>query len=92
MINELPASVDEAVRLLHRLIPEAEQAGIAAMTQGDLITLHFDLGQWIREHFALWQAHSVLLAATGEPHPDDASSVIILALWQRLREDVSKVH
>lgn len=89
---KLPRTISEAVRLLHSVVPKQEQVKIAAMTEDDLITLHFGLGQWIRNNLGLWQANSALLSAAGQHDPDDASSAIIRAFWQRLRNDLPKVH
>jgi hypothetical protein len=90
--HDRPRTIDEAVRLLLALVPDPEQAKIAAMPENDLIRLHFGLGMWIRNNLGLWQANSPLLEATGETDPDDASGVIIRAFWQRLRDDLPKVH
>jgi hypothetical protein len=90
--DDVPRTVDEAVRLLLGLVPDAEQIKIAAMTDNDLVNLHFGLGIWIRNNLCLWDTNSALLVATGESHPDDASGVIVRALWQRLRDDLPKVH
>ena len=43
--GEFPTSIEAAVRLLQGLVPEDEQAKIAAMTQDELIALHIGLGQ-----------------------------------------------
>ena len=92
MADDLPASVDAALRVLQGMIPEDEQAKIAVISEDELTMLHFGLGQWIRNNFGLWQGNLQLLAATGQTHPDDASGVIINAFWQRLRDDLPKLH
>ena len=38
--------------------------------------------------FGLWGGNPELLEATGESHPDCASSVLIKALWKRVNEGV----
>jgi len=87
-----PTTIDAAVRLLVELMPDEAKANIAYMSEEDLGTLHLGIGQWLRNHLGLWTQKSVLLAATGQPHPDDGSAVIITALWHRLREDLPRVH
>lgn len=62
------------------------------MTLDDLMTLHFGLGQWIRNNLGLWGSNPALLAATDKENADDASAVIIRAFWQALRDDLPKVH
>ena len=46
---------------------------------------HHGLGRAIRNRYKLWQ-DKALLAEIGEEHPDDASGVIIRAVWDKLRE------
>jgi hypothetical protein len=87
-----PITVEAAVRLLQGLVPENEQSKIAAMAQDELISLHFGLGQWVRNHLGLWGANPGLLAATGKANADDASDVITHAFWQALRDNLPKVH
>lgn len=89
---ELPGTVDADVRLLRGLVPEAEQARIAYLRVDELVTLELGLGMWIRNNLGLWQGNAALLEATGETHADDASAVIIRALWSALCEELPKIH
>ena len=89
---ELPATVDAAVRLLQGLVPDAEQARIANMTEDELVNLHFGLGMWIRNNLGLWQGNAALLDAAGEAHADEASGAILRAFWIALRADLPKMH
>ena len=56
------------------------------------VNLHFSLGQGIRNEFGLWAGNEELLesckamAGKTDLHIDSASSVIIKALWERLRQ------
>ena len=90
--DNLPTTVESAVRVLRSLIPEKEQAAIAAMSEADLIDLHLGLGLWIRNAFDLWKEDSVLRKATGEQDPDDAVLFIIRALWRSIRAERARVH
>lgn len=90
--KEWPGTVDQAVGVLLGLLPDGEKARIAAMSPNDLITLHFGLGMWIRNNLGLWSENHALLESTGAHNPDDASGLIIEALWRRLREETPKVH
>ena len=87
-----PETVDQAVGVLLGLLPDGEKAKIAATSQDDLIALHLGLGMWIRNNLGLWSENSALLESARAQNPDDASAVIIEALWQRLREETPKVH
>ena len=67
-----------------------------ALVQDQLTGLHFGLGLWIRNNLGLWKGNDELMQAIRERdqaiHPDDASMVIVEAVWERLREMVPKVH
>ena len=54
--------------------------------KGDLIKFHHGWGTGIRNEFGLWGLNNVLLEDTGERHPDDASMVIIEAVWKELQK------
>ena len=84
-MKKLPETIDQAVDELLRVLPKDNTAEITAMSKDDLIALHFGLGMWIRNNLGLWGGNRKLLQATGKEHPDDASGVIIDALWQRLQ-------
>ena len=88
--EELPATVDAAVRRLLAMLPEADKAEIAAKSQDQLIELHFGLGTWIRNNFGLWQGNAALAQDAGSNDPDDIAGVIIEALWNHLRGAESK--
>ncbi|WP_431065683.1 DUF6794 domain-containing protein [Methylotuvimicrobium sp.] len=62
-----------------------EKLMIALMPEDDLIDLHFSLGLAIRNAFGLHEPGSKLLASCGTSHPNDASGVIISALWRALQ-------
>ena len=92
MANELPTTVDGAVRLLMSMVEESEQTKIAAMDGDDIYTLHFGLGMWIRNHMGFYAGNAQLLQDSGETEPDDASMVIMCAFRDRLRADLPKIH
>ena len=50
----------------------------------DLISMLHGWGATIRNQYQLWQ-DSELVKATGTEHPDDASMVIIEAVWEQLQ-------
>lgn len=82
----------DAQRQKMGLLPDGEKAKIAAMSQDDLFALHLGLGMWIRNNLGLWSENSALLESARAQNPDDASVVIIEALWRRLQEETPKVH
>lgn len=90
--GELPKTVDAAVRTLRGLVPSEEQERITLLAEDELVTLHFGLGQWVRNYFGLWGANRELLDATGGNDADDASGVIIREFWLALRGELPKLH
>jgi hypothetical protein len=52
----------------------------------DLIKMHLIVGSHQRNTLGLWAGNPDLLNACGKPHPDDASLIILTALWERLQE------
>ena len=95
--REWPRTLNEAVDRLALMLSQAEKEEISATTEADLIGLHFGLGMRIRNEFGLWHDNRDLLmdcqrikygdAADSclSMDPDDASGLIIRALWARLR-------
>jgi hypothetical protein len=88
-----PLTVDEAVDRLHASISLNDEILLAAITEDDLTDFHFSLVHYIRNEFGLWSGNDALLEScriiTGKQdlHVDDASSVIIKALWIRLKKE-----
>ena len=87
-----PTTIDEAVGVVIATLSDTDKATISAMAESELVSLHMSLGAWIRNNLGLWSGNLPLLESTGEPNADDASMVIIVAVWRRLREMVPKVH
>ena len=95
-----PKTIDEAVdRLISTMFKEDREA-LRNTTEDDLILCHFGLGAYIRNEFGLWGDNKELLKSCGSEeytdspygdylpmivHPDDASMVIVKAIWGRLR-------
>jgi len=94
--KQWPATIDEAVGVVIATLSDEDKAAMAAMAESELIGLHFGLGAWIRNNLGLWKGNDQLMRAAREcnqsMHPDDASMVIIEAVWERLREMAPKVH
>jgi hypothetical protein len=69
-----------------------EEILLAVMTEKDLPDFHFSLGHHIRNEFGLWSGNDALLEScrilSGDRylHVDDASIVIIKALWEKVKE------
>ena len=92
--NPYPLTVEEAVDRLHANISLNDEIRLAAtLAEEDLTDFHFSLGHHIRNDFGLWSGNDALLescrviAGKQDLHVDDASCVIIKALWLRLKKE-----
>jgi hypothetical protein len=50
----------------------------------DPVEYHFGLGQWVRNELGLWKKGSRLRRACGTDCADEASAVLLTALWEDL--------
>jgi hypothetical protein len=82
-----PKTIDEAVNFLLNVLSQEEIEAIRRTPGNDLAALHFPLGMRIRNGFGLWDDNTGLPLACGASHPDDASTTIIKALWEKLHPD-----
>lgn len=83
-MEAFPYTVDEAVERLLGALTEEQKKAIAGKPEP---TYPFSFGMWVRNTLGLWAGNKRLLESCGSAtmHPDDASVVIMTALWQRLR-------
>jgi hypothetical protein len=90
--NQWPSNVDEAVEILHASMSLNQEFFLAAMDEVDLMDLHLSLGHDIRDEFGLWTGNEALMEScrleSGNPdlHIDDASMVIVKALWEKVQQ------
>jgi hypothetical protein len=82
-----PKTVGEAVEQMISCMARDEKEEIRSMEEKDLFFLHLGFGENIRNQCGLWAGNVELLKSCGSEgmHPDDASMVIIEALWRRLQ-------
>jgi hypothetical protein len=80
----LPHTVDEAVERLLDGLTEDQKRAIAGFAEP---AYPFGFGMWVRNELGLWTGNEELLESCGSAtmHPDDASMVIMIALWQKLK-------
>ena len=68
---------------------EADKATAINTAEEDLIQFHNSWGMGIRNGYNLWH-DKALLKELGAEHPDDASMIIIKAVWKALQESESR--
>ena len=92
---DYPATLPEAVDRLLAMMTDDQKRQVRSTAPADLWRFHYSLGQYIDNEFGLCAGNDELmkscLAARGQvwtpfggAQPDDASEVIINALWERL--------
>jgi len=81
-----PRTVDEAATRILADMKGADKTRVRETKREDLIFFHHGWGTGIRNEFGLWKGNTNLLADCHAHHPDDASMVIIEAVWQRLQK------
>ncbi len=93
-----PRTVEEDVRELLVRLSDEDKANIRDRSKAALSDLHFSLGLDIRNRFGLNSGNSELMESCARRrrpeesisypplHEDDASAVIIEALWDELRK------
>jgi hypothetical protein len=83
-----PTTVEDTVRDIVARLPAPDKERVKTTKKEDLILFHHGWGTGIRNHYGLWRGNAKLIAsACGGPcHPDDASMLIIEAVWQELQK------
>ena len=91
-INKLPVTVRDAVNQLMSDLSLYDKQQIERMDKANLSMLHFSTGMHIRNNFELWNKNKKLFnscqsLSDKEPFDvDDASQIILEALWERLQK------
>jgi hypothetical protein len=84
--EQWPKTVKEAVAKILSTMKEADKETVRRTPKQDLIKHHHGWGTGIRNEFGLWRGNVELLKDTKTNHPDDASMVIIEAVWEELQK------
>lgn len=88
----LPLTIEEALKVLIDRMDLKSRTRIARMPRNDLIHLHPELGSYINNRFELSARNEALLlscrqaAGIVDLDSDNASLLIIVKLWERLRK------
>jgi hypothetical protein len=87
----IPNTINQAVILLVSYLSSQDKIKITKLAEDNLSNLNFSLGAFIKNEFKLVSNDRLMEScrAGGRKdhfYPDEASFVIIKALWKRLRE------
>ena len=80
-----PTTLEEVVEDVLKNMSKADKANVANTAEDNLVMFHHGWGTGIRNGYNLWQ-NQALVRAIGAEHPDDASMIIIKAVWQALKD------
>ena len=86
--EKCPTTLSDAVTYITERLSEDDKRVVRETKKQDLIRFHHGWGTGIRNGFGLWRGNDKLIqSACGKPcHPDDASMVIIEAVWVALQK------
>ncbi len=86
-----PTSVQVAVADIMESLSDDDKAILRKTRKHDRIQFHRGWGMGIRNHYGLWRGNDKLIeSACGKGcHPDDASMVIIEAVWSAVQHEGS---
>jgi len=84
-----PTTVQATVADILGSLSDEDKATLRKTKKDDLILFHHGWGTGIRNHYGLWRGNDKLIeSACGKGcHPDDASMVIIEAVWSALQHE-----
>ena len=84
-----PTTVQATVEEILASLSDEDKATLRSTKKDDLIMFHHGWGTGIRNHYGLWRGNEALIeSACGKGcHPDDASMVIIEAVWFALQAE-----
>ena len=86
MHPEWPRTLEEAVTETIESLSEQGKETLRNMPEEKLALCHHALGMRIRNDFGMWTYNIELLKSCGYLPPDEASMVIIKAVWKKLKE------
>jgi hypothetical protein len=81
-----PKTVKEAATQILSEMSEKDKETVWNTKKEDLIKFHQGWGAGIRNDMGLWQGNKELMKDAKANHPDDASMVIIEAVWSTLQK------
>ena len=85
--DKWPTTVQGTVKDILSRMSEKDKELVRNTKGGDLIMFHHGWGTGIRNYYGLWRGNKKLIesACGGSCQPDDASMIIIRAVWGELK-------
>ena len=87
----IPNTINQAVILLIFYLSSKDKREITKLTEESLLNLNFSLGRFVKNEFKLITNDSLMnscrvRSGRASVYADEASFIIIKALWKRLQE------
>jgi hypothetical protein len=82
--NDWPKILDGAVKICLLTMTLTEKIALKNTPKENLIMFHLGLAKNIRELFGMWEGNTEILESCGSSNPDEASMVIVEAVWKEL--------
>ncbi len=88
----VPETVDQAVDVLEKALSLKDKSTIANMTESELSSLHFTLGEYIQNKYNVYSGNTKLFKdcrkrnGMDKVELDGVSAIIIRSLWLKLKE------
>ena len=83
--DPISSTLDEAVEELIQLLPPDERRKLAGIPKEQLVWETYTISMGIRNSWHLWAKDSPLMRQFPGQQPDDVSSLIIDAAWEKLQ-------
>ena len=95
-MSKYPKTLDEAVDFVLSRMDEKSKETLKNTPKDELCIYHFSAGIDIRYQLNLWHNEELLRNLSNDSffpvHPDDASGIIIEAVWERLQNQGKKAE
>lgn len=89
ILKRWPRSLEGAVQSALSSMSDKHKKIVKDSNKKNLKNFHTSLGKKIRNEFGLWEGNDELLISCGTLNPDNASMVIIRAIWKALQNEVT---
>lgn len=93
--NILPVTLEQTVEDIISSLSEEDKKTVKEDKHCNLIRYHHGWGTGIRNNYGLWRGNTKLLRSVCEGkkcHPDDASTIIIYGVWNKLNNRSVRYH
>lgn len=84
MLSTWPCSLDDAIKICILTMTAQAKSELKNTSEQNLIMSHFGWAVNMRNEFGMWQGNDELIKSCHSGNPDEASMVIVKAVWRAL--------